>query len=168
MEVSVLAEWLAQTKKISKSADYLCMSAIDSVMEVIDWIDKKTILGYADFFNYFCKKYHKPNPVDAVSRRRKAKSPCEEISKFARNTIKRCEVLQEDVEFQWFEIIDFLFEQPHLVNPHSIDEYTANMINFVCRKNKKNNPLKSDIRNKFGKMYRGEDGAWHKERRKRF
>jgi len=167
MAGSTLSEWLAQTKKMSKSADYLCMSVIDSVMEIIDILDKKTILDNEEFFNTLCQKYHKPNPIKLIRKRARSKGCCPMISRYVRHSIKRCQILQNDIEFQWFEIIDFFFEKPHLVNPHAIDEYISDKINAMCRRHKKNNPLKSDIRKKFGKEYF--DGqSWKKERRKRF
>jgi len=69
--------------------------------------------------------------------------------------------------FQWFEVIDFMFERPELVDPDAIDGYVGETIYRVCRDNRKNNPLSNGVKKRFGKFWKDKDGKWHKERRRR-
>lgn len=82
--------------------------------------------------------------------------------------IERFRKAQKVLEWQWFEVIDFMYERPELVNPAMIDEYIAAKINDVCTDSKKNNPLKNGIKDKFGKFWKDEKGEWQREKRKRF
>jgi hypothetical protein len=89
------------------------------------------------------------------------------FSDFVDGSLTRSEVALRDIEWQWFEVVDFMWERPELINPDAIDEYTAERINMVCRKRRKNNPLENGIREKFGKFWKGSDGKWYRERRVR-
>ena len=82
--------------------------------------------------------------------------------------IERFKKAQQVITWQWFEVIDFMFERPELVNPVLIDDYTRNKINEVCSDGKKKNPLDNGISTKFGKYWKDAKGKWHAERRKRF
>lgn len=89
------------------------------------------------------------------------------LSKYVDSSLNRCEMVQRDVFTQWFEIIDFMFERPELINPNAIDDYVAERINFVCKTLRKNNPLTNGVRFRFGKYWKDDRGHWHKERRRR-
>ena len=82
--------------------------------------------------------------------------------------IERYKKAQKVIEWQWFEVIDFMFERPELVNPAMIDEYIVKKINSTCAQNKKNNPLKNGTYNRLGKSWKDAAGKWHPERRRRF
>jgi len=82
--------------------------------------------------------------------------------------IDRFKKAQKVIEWQWFEVIDFMFERPELVNPALIDEYITKKINTVCGKNRKNNPLKNGTFARFGKYWKDSKGKWLAERRRRF
>jgi len=172
-------EWLEQTRRISKTVDQICMSTIDSIIHGLHILDKSFIHANKNFFDRFCTYYHKPNPVKLIGRIRKSARPrCYSCrtdgsfknlhTKYVQESIDRCWQGLDMVQIQWFEIIDFMFERPQLVNPNAIDEYIANRITDVCRNNKKLNPLKNGTAKRFGKMWRGSDGKWRKERRRRF
>jgi hypothetical protein len=72
------------------------------------------------------------------------------------------------MKWQWFEVIDFMYERPELVNPNLVDEYIEGRINEVCSESNKNNPLSDGHRKRFGKFWFGPDGKWNPERRIRF
>lgn len=90
------------------------------------------------------------------------------LNKFMESAIVRVEESQKEILWQWFEIIDFMFERPELINPKAIDEYVEERINYVCSTHRKNNPLKHSIRDKFGKSWMDDMGHWQHERRRRF
>jgi len=175
---SSLSEWLIQTKKVSKSVDYVCLDVIDSVISCLPFCNHEIISNNADFFKHYCDKYHKPNPVQLQQRplqkrlRRSGNGDTAQVidvvNKYLIASINRCRRLMDLVTWQWFEIIDFMFERPELVNPDSIDSYVRDCIAEVCANNKKNNPLKNGIFHRFGKYWKDVDGHWWKERRKRF
>lgn len=62
MQRNSLMEWIDQIKKMSKSIDYICLDAIDSIVKVLPYIDRSLIKSHRVFFNRFCDYYHKPNP----------------------------------------------------------------------------------------------------------
>jgi hypothetical protein len=201
-----LMEWLDQTKKLSKSTDYIAMEVIDNILNSLWLIDKKVIVSHKKFFNTLCDKYHKPNPLDFVKSRKKTEQLFEErngiplkqwivklvskqrgcksskdffacamnrfgvktFSEYVDNSIMRCEKMQKEILWQWFEVIDFMYERPELINPNLIDEYIEISINEVCADNKKNNPLTNGMKARFGKFWKGPDGKWHPEKRVRF
>lgn len=72
------------------------------------------------------------------------------------------------MEWQWFEIIDFMYERPELVNPALIDPYITTKITEVCAEHKKNNPLLNGMRLRFGKFWKDAKGKWIPERRRHF
>lgn len=82
--------------------------------------------------------------------------------------IERYKKAQKVLTWQWFEVIDFMYERPELVNPAMLDEYIQKKINDVCETNKKNNPLSNGMMSRFGKFWKDGDGKWRTERRKRF
>lgn len=82
--------------------------------------------------------------------------------------IERYKKAEKIITWQWFEVIDFMFERPELVNPMLLDDYITTKITEVCEEHKKNNPLKNGIYFRFGKYWKDTEGKWHKERRKRF
>jgi hypothetical protein len=82
--------------------------------------------------------------------------------------IERYKKAQKVLTWQWFEVIDFMYERPELVNPAMLDEYIQKKINDVCETNKKNNPLSNGMLARFGKFWKDGDGKWRPERRKRF
>lgn len=90
------------------------------------------------------------------------------LNQFAEGSIMRSETAQKDILWQWFEVIDFMYERPELINPDAIDEYVTDRIFYVCKKHKKNNPLANGMRAKFGKYWKDPSGRWRKERRQRF
>ena len=89
------------------------------------------------------------------------------LSKIVDSDLSRAETGQKDILWQWFEIIDFMFERPELVNPEIIDDYVTERIATVCRKHRKNNPLADGMRARFGKFWKSPDGRWRRERRHR-
>lgn len=90
------------------------------------------------------------------------------MSKFVDGSLARMEAWNKEIVWQWFEVIDFMYERPELINPDSIDGYVEERITFVCSKYRKNNPLANGMRKRFGKQWLGRDGKWHQERRRRF
>lgn len=70
--------------------------------------------------------------------------------------------------WQWFEVIDFMYERPELINPNLMDEYIESTITRVCLVHRKNNPFKNGIRKRFGTFWKDKKGHWRKERRQRF
>lgn len=82
--------------------------------------------------------------------------------------IERFKKAQKVLTWQWFEVIDFMFERPELVNPALLDEYVTKKINEVCSGNKKKNPLNNGVYNRFGKFWKDKNGKWQPERRRRF
>lgn len=90
-----------------------------------------------------------------------------ELNEFVESAILMVETAQKDILWQWFEVIDFMFERPELINPNLIDEYVTDRIFWVCKKHKKNNPLANGMRARFGKYWKDDKGRWHKERRVR-
>jgi hypothetical protein len=82
--------------------------------------------------------------------------------------IDRFKKAQEMVRIQWWEVIDFMWERPELVNPAMLDDYIRKKVYDVCDGGQKKNPLKNGMMSKFGKMWMGDDHKWHVERRKRF
>lgn len=204
-----LMEWLAQTKKLSKSVDYITMQTIDFVLNYLWAIDTKTIAKHKKILTRMSLLYHKPNPLDIAKNYRKAESyfllhhggitlkdwlkkivqnyhkkSCKiyhsykecrifqllkkTISYWADGSLIRCEQAYQDITWQWFEVIDFMYDRPELINPSLIDEYIEGKINEVCAENNKNNPLADGYRDKFGKCWKDEKGGWHKEKRIRF
>jgi hypothetical protein len=198
-------EWLEQTKRISKSHDYITLEVIDSILDYLWIIDKKVIQKHKELLNDICGTYHKPNPVDLVKKREKIdelfkerhgmgiqdwcqkaiKDPsCKSfklwndcvmskycikwLSSFVDGSLNRCEKANKDMLWQWFEVIDFMYERPELINPALIDEYIETVINKVCEKHRKNNPLSNGYRERFGKFWKDKDGKWQKEKRARF
>lgn len=81
--------------------------------------------------------------------------------------INRFKKAQKILIWQWFEVIDFMYERPELVNPALLDDYVKKKITEVCRDHKKNNPLVNGMRRRFGKFWKDDRGQWHKEKRKR-
>ena len=185
---NALMEWLEQTKKMSKMVDYICSEAIDWIVNVLWLTDGKIIRRHKGFFDYYCAKYHKPHPlelmrdptaIEKIFMERYGKlipaMRCvgcrfgkKTLTDFVESSILRCKFGIKDVTWQWYEIIDFMYERPELVNPAVIDEYIEGKIYEVCGTHKKNNPLKNGMKEKFGKFFKGEDGKWHHERRRRF
>lgn len=90
------------------------------------------------------------------------------FSEYIDNSIKRCEKADKEMRWQWFELIDFMYERPELINPVLIDEYIESTINEVCSQNRKNNPLANGMRKRFGKFWKDKNGKWQRERRIRF
>jgi len=168
-------EWIEQTKKLSKGIDYIILDTIDSIIAALPMADSSVILAHEKFFNLFCQKYHKPNPVELL---RNGKVPiidkhircnCRKLlTSYILDSIKRCYRGDELISWQWFEVIDFMFERPELINPSLIDQYIRDRIFEVCRNHKKNNPLTNGVVKRFGKFWKDENGKWRKERRRRF
>lgn len=205
-------EWLEQTKKLSKSTDYIVLNTVDSIFDVLWYIDHSVLNNHKELLDDICARYHKPNPLDfdhdrekseqffkkkngytiqseiskRIKRQYKGKAPTacfgnadwrscvlsrfgiEMLSGFVDSSLLRCEAIQKDSTWAWFEVIDFMFERPELINPDSIDEYVTERIYYVCDKYRKNNPLKNGLRAKFGKFWKDENGKWQTERRKRY
>jgi hypothetical protein len=90
------------------------------------------------------------------------------MTKFVEGSLSRCESGLQDLLWQWFEVIDFMYEHPEQINPALIDEYITNEINTVCREHGKNNPLTDGTSKRFGKFWQDKDGTWKKEKRHRF
>jgi hypothetical protein len=82
--------------------------------------------------------------------------------------IERFKKAQKIIQWQWFEVIDFMYERPELVNPALIDEYMTQKINEVCADGKKNNPLANGLKARFGKFWKDKEGKWQPEKRQRF
>jgi len=204
-------EWLDQTKKLSKSADYITLDAVDSVFDVLWYIDHSVLLKHKKILNEICARYHKPNPLhyhsrEKVERLYKKKNghaiqadimlrlkrqfqgellktcfgtkdwkSCTvsrfgiaHLSGYVDSSLRRCEMVQKDANWAWFEVIDYMWERPEQINPDSIDEYVIERVNYICETARKNNPLKNGVQDKFGKEWKDDDGHWQKERRKRF
>lgn len=90
------------------------------------------------------------------------------FSDYVDGSLTRCERGRKDVLWQWFEVIDFMYERPELIDNRLIDVYIEDKITEVCSGYRKNNPLLNGHRKKFGKMWLGKDKKWHKEKRLRF
>ena len=82
--------------------------------------------------------------------------------------LARYEKASEILLWQWFEIIDFMYERPELINPNLIDDYIETTINRVCILHRKNNPFLNGMKARFGKFWKDKNGVWCKERRNRF
>lgn len=82
--------------------------------------------------------------------------------------LKRYEKASEVLLWQWFEVIDFMYERPELINPNLLDEYIEDTVNRVCKIHRKNNPFSNGMQKRFGKYWKDKKGRWRKERRKRF
>lgn len=82
--------------------------------------------------------------------------------------IDRYKKAQKVLQWQWFEVIDFMYERPELVNPALLDDYIKKKITEVCKDSKKNNPLDNGMTGKFGKFWKDKDGKWQPEKRQRF
>lgn len=175
-----LMEWMEQTKRLSKEVDYITLDTIDSIVTALPLVNPQTIRDHANFFNSYCEKYHKPNPVKLIRKRRMlvletpcttcpSKSTCMGIlDRYVHASVNRCEKAVQMIDWQWFEVIDFMFERPELVNPALVDQYIRDRIFEVCRNHKKNNPLTNGVVARFGKYWRDDKGHWRKERRRRF
>jgi len=169
-----LMEWIEQTKKLSKGIDYIILDTIDSIVLALPVINPHVIRDNEKFFHTFCSKYHKPNPVELLKSGKvvndgHVRCQCRDlISKYAIDSIKRCERGNELIAWQWFEVIDFMFERPELINPAFIDQYIRDRIFETCRNHRKNNPLTNGMVKRFGKFWKDEDGKWRRERRRRF
>lgn len=165
-----LMEWLDQTKKLSKLVDYMALDLIDSVISVLKVIDKKTIRKHKAFFDYYCNLYHKPNPVKLITDNG---NDCKIVRKalcdFLTKSIMRTERQRDSIVWQWFEVIDFMYERPELVDPSVIqDSYVKQQIDSVCDLHRKNNPFKNGILSRLGKFWKDSKGRWRIERRERF
>jgi hypothetical protein len=90
------------------------------------------------------------------------------FSAYVEADIARMRALQKEILWQWFEVIDFMYERPELINPAAVDEYIESEITDVCAEHKKNNPLINGTRKRFGKYWKDDKGAWHLEKRNRF
>lgn len=174
-----LMEWLAQTKKLSKSVDYICLDTIDSIINCMHLLSKTIIKKHSDFFTPLCEKYHKPNPVKLILKQQengltscsqcKNKRTCKSVlADYVESSIVRCEQAIKEANFQWMEIVDFFFERPELVDVSLVDEYIEDKISEVCKQFNKNNPLRNGMKSKFGKFWKDENGRLIPERRKRF
>ena len=160
-----LMEWIDQTKKFSKSVDYLALDIIDSIMKVRHLVDRKLLFRNRSFFKFHCERYHKPSPLEHL----KSRTADPLITGYVSESIKRAEGMQKAVEVQWFEIIDFIYERPELVDPRIMsDDYVRNHIATVCANNKKKNPLVNGMSARIGKYWKDASGRWRPERRKRF
>lgn len=202
-------EWLAQTKKLSKSVDYITMQTIDYVLNYLWAIDTNVIAKHKKILTKMSLVYHKPNPLDIIKNSKKLElhfkknyngltlqdwlkkivksyhsknckifkdyKECrifqlliKTISYWADGSLIRCEQAYQDIAWQWFELIDFMYDRPELINPSLIDEYIEEKINEVCAENNKNNPLSNGYKERFGKEWKDEKGEWRKEKRIRF
>lgn len=168
-------EWIEQTKKLSKGIDYIILDTIDSIISALPVLSEDLIFAHEKFFHVFCSKYHKPNPVELLRNGKVTGSdghircPCRKlIAGYVLDSIKRCEKGNELISWQWFEVIDFMFERPELINPALIDQYIRDRIFETCRNHRKNNPLTNGAVKRFGKFWKDENGKWRKERRRRF
>lgn len=165
-----LMEWLDQTKKLSKSMDYSCLDLIDDILETIQFINKRTISKHRSMITGLCEKYHKPDPFNFIQTKKiDLKDPhIISVNRLIDNSLKRFQEKNKEIVWQWFEIIDFMYERPELVNPIMIDEYVKGVIDGVCKKYRKNNPFNDGHHKLFGKYWKDEKGQLHKERRNRF
>lgn len=171
---NALLEWLEQIKKLSKARDYADLDLVDKLFELMPLLDKGMLYRHKDFFDEICTPYHKPSPLARRSSNGKIwRCPiehhkCGVLNRFVDAVISRAEAARKDILWQWFEIIDFMFERPELINPSALDEYIEDKINFVCKAHRKNNPLDDYVRNKFGRYWKDDQGRWRKERRHRW
>lgn len=163
-------EWIDQTKKLSKSVDYMALDVIDSIMKVRSLSERRVLFKHRAFFKEFCEEYHKPNPLkNLVTERSVSKKFKKALSLFICESIKRLKIIQDAMEIQWFEIIDFIYERPELVDPAILnDEYVKSHIKEVCKNRRKNNPFEDGISSRIGKYWKDSRGRWKPERRKRF
>jgi len=74
---------------------------------------------------------------------------------------------KEALDLLLCEIVDFMHERPELVNINLIDDYVRMLIDEVCTRKNKINPLATDLVDRFGKFWRDDQGNWHEEKRKR-
>jgi len=88
-------------------------------------------------------------------------------SSFADKCLQIFEKKLEAIRWQWLEVVDIMFEKPHLVNINGIDEYVIECIYNVCEEYNKENPFEEGISEKFGKYWKDKNGEWHPERRNR-
>lgn len=172
-----LMEWVQQTRRLSKEIDYITADTVDSIILALPLIDEQLILSHKEFFDSISSQFHKPHPVELLRTKKikKLKFLCDKcsfktiVNKYVKSSIKRCLRAGELIRGQWWEIIDFMWERPELVNPNiAQDDYIVGKINEACDGNIKNNPVKNGFKNKFGKEWKDENGQWRKERRKRF
>jgi len=165
-----LMEWVDQTKKFSKSVDYMALDVIDSIMKVRTFVDRKVLYKNKFFFDEFCGKYHKPNPLRRLITTRGLSNVCKkQLSIYVAESVERLEVMRKAVDVQWFEIIDFIYDRPELVDPSILrDEYVREQIGDVCANKKKNNPFENGMVSRLGKSWKDKNGKWRPERRKRF
>lgn len=168
--INSLMEWIDQTKKVSKCVDYVALDMIDSIMKVRQFVDRRVLYKNRRFFKIYCERYHKPNPLEFLKTSRRISVTFKtHLSTYVCESIKRVERLEDDIEVQWFEIIDFIYERPELVDPSIMnDQYVKDHISSVCADNKKNNPLQNGMVSRLGKYWRDSNGQWKPERRKRF
>ena len=82
--------------------------------------------------------------------------------------MERYEKARQILLWQWFEVVDFIFERPELIDPVALDPYVESCIAAACKEHKKNNPLANGMRGKLGKFWKDSKGSWRKERRHRF
>lgn len=75
---------------------------------------------------------------------------------------------KESLDILVCEIVDFMHERPELVNLNLIDDYIRSLVDEVCTRKNKINPLNSDLVMRFGKYWKDKQGNWHEEKRKRF
>lgn len=165
-----LMEWIDQTKKLSKRVDYMALDMIDSIMKVRAYVERRCLFKHRVFFKFFCDQYHKPNPLkDLKTERAVSKRIRKMFAVYITESIERIKDMQKEIGLQWFEIIDFIYERPELVDPSILnDEYIRSKINEVCENKKKNNPFESKMTSRLGKYWKDKDGKWKFERRKRF
>lgn len=199
-----LMEWLEQTKRLTKEEDYMGLDIIDTIIDYVWVIDPRMLKKKENrkMFNHLCSYYHKPNPLDYLTPRKKEQefkkdhngksiaqwqsSLCSHQSgrgyrecklyKYLRESmteqiekqISRYQQAVEALRRQWFEVIDFMYDRPELINPNDIDDYIEYTINLVCKEYRKNNPLTNGHRARFGKYWKDKDGNWHKEKRIRY
>jgi len=175
-----LLEFIEQTRRIQKSVDMICNQTIDSIIEALPYIERKTIYGNRKFFDRFCKYYHKDNPLVLYRRIKKSNRPdcfvCKRgssvkyLNRYVQSSINRCWQGIDMVEVAWAEIVDFMWERPELIDPHLIgnDDYLQARIAEVCKRMHKRNPLKNGMWAHFGKHWINEDGEWMPERRQKW
>lgn len=91
------------------------------------------------------------------------------FSDFVDSSLSRCASGRKNVLWQWFEVIDFMYERPELIDEKLVDPYIEEKITEVCAGHRKNNPLTNGHRKKFGKQwFDKEEGKWKIEKRRRF
>lgn len=90
------------------------------------------------------------------------------FSDYVDGSLTRCEKGRKDILWQWFEVIDFMYERPELIDPKLLDGYIEDKINEVCAGHRKNNPLTDGYRRRFGAFWKDKSGEWHPEKRQRF